>query len=1681
MAHDSNSMDESLSSLGDRICQHFVQSRFDERSPPFLPDGCIESLITEGAISNELFDEDDDPQTPEKALIRFVKEKAKKIFAITVCSGITGSELLKTVRFFRIAGFNDSHLPIEKAVTPGQYSSAWVFPFPFDRMAEKRIKRIWNGWRINNFYTQQWAFLAPVFSKTEFQHYLSPDCIFPFTWVNNIVKGGMFSQVYEVEIHPKHQEQPELTVDDHPAHVAIKEILVNNNLRHEIEKNYEDERKALSEITDLRHNHIIKRIAAITRGDKRYFMFQWADGGNLREFWKEQNRPTLTPDLVKQTITQLCGLADALHALHNYKDQGNYRHGDLKPENILRFRDSTCVGVLKIADMGLAKHHNDATAVRKKATSAKYGTVRYEPPEVVTNRLDKARSRLYDIWSMGCIMLECVIWLLYGYEALDNFDDSLNDGYDSSFFKTKDVDGARVAEVHPTVVKWMDLMAADPQCSRDSALGDLLGLVRNRLLVVPLRIQAPTIILNGTDEIPIIEENLERFVSVTSTSQNTPDIGEIGPYRADARAMRSGLERILRKADSNQTYLLRSNDRQTSHGPALVPPRSQSNSLLSPIAAETPRGSNLFPGTLQAQRFHDAPFLRYFLSLIANMVPKLRHDHWRFSRDNGFAKMLITKTNNIANDLSLPRSQKLCQHCERLDILATGFHLSDTVSDLQHRAGACGFCNLLLEACQKLRKAGSFQLNREGSTLRMSGITDPILSIVHDPDSTFSKYDSIGLQIGFPRLAPRGHPLHFEVLRQWLQSCDQDSSHSNCLQAGEVNLPTRLLDVSGSQIRLWETNGARGKYLALSHPWGDPAKHRHFCTYMSNIEKHRRGIGFEDLPATFKDAIITTRELGFQHLWIDSICIVQGPDGDFKEESKHMEDVFSFAYCVIAASRATGQEDGFLGPRPDRNYVTFSRNSSGKYHVCQQIDDFEGDVLEGRLCKRGWVLQERALAHRTIYFTERQTYWECGQGVRCETMTKLDNNVAAFLGDPRFPTIAMNSPRGAKIHLYQDLYKQYSRLQFSRNEDRPFGIAGLEKRLIQSFKTHGGYGVIDDGGGLLRRSLLWQRGSDSTLDRIIFPAERDLEVPTWSWMAYKGGIDYLEPPFDGVDWEKSEIQSPWANKSPDGFYHTSDKSLGISLSAVAREFSQLDAGHSASKLIFDNPAKSDGQLPNDPGFFFFSSIDAPHHRPRPRDTMASAPEAPTAAIPAEAVGDAPAASGGQKVDPWNVSGEVGTDGKVKAIDYKKIVDEFGTKLIDDALLERFERVTGHRPHHFLRRQIVFSHRDLDLILDRVEKKQPFFIYTGRGPSSDSMHVGHAIPFQLTKWLSDVLDAPLVIMMTDDEKFLFSEKRTVEEVQHYTRENAKDIIAIGFNPERTFIFSDYDYMGGNFYKNVTRVAKRITLNTAKAVFGFDDSSNIGKVHFASIQASSSFGNSFPHIFGDDEAKTSQIPCLIPCAIDQDPYFRVTRDCAAGLRYAKPSLIHSRFLDALQGPGSKMSASIDSSAIFLNDTPKQIQNKMNKYAFSGGKVTAEEQRAEGADPDVDVSYQYLRFFLDDDEELAKIREDYRTGKMLTGEIKKRCAEELAKYCTAFQERRAKVDEETVNLFFSRRPLSWGLAENLKSIPIREANTDGPAEGADGKMTKNQLKKLEKQRQIDEKKAAKAKEKEAAKASA
>jgi len=341
---------------------------------------------------------------------------------------------------------------------------------------------------------------------------------------------------------------------------------------------------------------------------------------------------------------------------------------------------------------------------------------------------------------------------------------------------------------------------------------------------------------------------------------------------------------------------------------------------------------------------------------------------------------------------------------------------------------------------------------------------------------------------------------------------------------------------------------------------------------------------------------------------------------------------------------------------------------------------------------------------------------------------------------------------------------------------------------------------------------------------------------------------------------------------------------------------------------------------------------------------------------------------------------------------------------------------------------------------------------------------------VSRYLQDVFDVPLVIMLTDDEKFMHSQKLKVEDVKKFTKQNAADIIAVGFDMKKTFIFSDFDYIGGAFYENMCRMAKQITINSVKGTFGFHDrcvlcqspfkqpkvhaefklmsdllkidgSNNVGEFFFCATQSASSFATSFPHIFGHDQKKTASIPCLIPCAIDQDPYFRQCREHAEKLKYKKPALIHAIFLPALQGPGSKMSSSVDISAIFMSDTENAIKKKINKYAFSGGQDTAELQREKGGNTKEDISFHYLTFFLEDDEELERIRLAYESGEMLTGELKAICIKELQTFVRGFQERRKKVTDKIRDEFMRPRKLEYRGNPN----PIAKEAKDGEKVGA------------------------------------
>eukprot|EP01138_Halocafeteria_seosinensis_P009122 gb/GECG01009323.1/.p1 GENE.gb/GECG01009323.1/~~gb/GECG01009323.1/.p1 ORF type:complete len:621 (+),score=112.44 gb/GECG01009323.1/:1-1863(+) len=381
----------------------------------------------------------------------------------------------------------------------------------------------------------------------------------------------------------------------------------------------------------------------------------------------------------------------------------------------------------------------------------------------------------------------------------------------------------------------------------------------------------------------------------------------------------------------------------------------------------------------------------------------------------------------------------------------------------------------------------------------------------------------------------------------------------------------------------------------------------------------------------------------------------------------------------------------------------------------------------------------------------------------------------------------------------------------------------------------------------------------------------------------------------------------------------------------------------------------------------------------------------------------------QLVTPWEVEADDG-------VDYNKLLRDFGTSKVDESILERMEKLTGRKPHRFLRRGLFFSHRDLDVLLDRYEKGEKFYLYTGRGPSSESLHLGHLIPFQFTQWLQEVFNVPVVIQLTDDEKFLWKDL-TVEEAYRLGKQNAKDIIACGFDLKKTFIFSDIDYVG-RMYPNILKIQKSVTFSQSRGIFGFSDSDNIGKQAFPAIQAAPSFCTSFADLFGNKK----DMLCLIPQAIDQDPYFRMTRDVAPRLGWEKPALIHSKFFPALQGAKGKMSASATNSAIYVTDTYNDIKKKINKHAFSGGQATEELQRKHGADLEQDVAFQYLRFFLDSDDELAHIGREYAKGNVLTGEVKKRLIEVVDQMIATQQENRRKVDDSVVEDFMRVRPLEF-----------------------------------------------------------
>ncbi|KAI0439233.1 hypothetical protein F4803DRAFT_564698 [Xylaria telfairii] len=1193
--------------LCSRIYSRLAMSKYCHGAPErYLPEGCLDELITEATINKELSWPLNQSTEKKQQFINVIAQRAKKVFATAVLTNFGGDVIYKAIDEF---GITDDKLPIDSN-------------HPF--LSSLR------NWDAYQFCKHQWMFLVPVFVEDKLVYHLETEHILPFIEVENQQKEGTFGVVSKVEIHKAHQKCPTFMIQD-KLNIAVKEI-VALNIVHGADQSslndafeaWEKEATALDKLSEVKHPNLIQCIAAIDKKDKYYFLFPWADGGSLQDFWEKVPSPSLSPEFVMKVLAQIRGLAEALKTLHDYRGGmasfrlggdadnndfagGGIRHGDLKPANILRFEplDNNDIGTLKIADMGLAKHHEVNTRLRANATRTRFGSARYEPPEVGAPKLtNPATSRLYDVWSMGCIMLELLIWLLHGTQKLTEFNDSIREDLDikdPSYYVVEEINGqGKTAKVHRLVTRYMKALAKEPACAVNTALGDLLTIIETKLLVVQLP--------------PSSREVQDEYVSITPAESIETNNGQ---YRASAGSLLKSVDDIISKCEDNIAYLYTARSQSVVDMIHTAPSTMSAGNVPVSIALDSTNS------TLACESLAT----RACLSHLHNNCKQFDINIWEYQVDNGFATQFLNELEEASQPLPFPEpveSDRLCKACLKLDLWAPNFYITDNLSNLKQRAETCRFCKMRWDVSSHLEhKTHEVRFDRAGSVIKMNESDPPVFSICRSTSTIDSKVPG-SAQIGLPVLPEIGKAAHFKLISCWLKECDSNHGVYKCASqpTGEVllpaidtdeddlelailrkiqsrkafKLPTRLIDVGvvdSATVRLYETQpgdkSEEFRYIALSHRWGvwTPEK-PHFCATVDNKEALMQEIEISKLPDTFRDAVITTRALGVHYLWIDSICIIQGEGGDFNTESKRMEDVFSAAYCVLAATCASGEWDGFLRSRPQRDYVTFRSGSDASFYVCRYIDDFNQEVLEGDMNKRGWVLQERALARRTIYFAGQQTYFECGGGVKCETLTKMDNRLAAFLGDPNFPQVAIlshHSERGTsrseKILYFQDLYKKYSRLEFSHWEDRAVAMEGLEQRLSRAFESRGKFGILADKLGafnrsFLHRSLLWHRGADQkSLTKIHFPPDRQ-KAPSWSWMAYRGGIDYLNVPFDSVDWESGDIRSPW--QSTDVRTSGPRKEEVIAFNAVARKFVEGQKGHENVKIVYDETGMTDGAI-----------------------------------------------------------------------------------------------------------------------------------------------------------------------------------------------------------------------------------------------------------------------------------------------------------------------------------------------------------------------------------------------------------------------------------------------------------------------------------------------------------------------
>ncbi|KAI9150887.1 Serine/threonine-protein kinase Nek1 [Paramyrothecium foliicola] len=1057
--------------LGRRMHQSKVENAFDARR--FVPRNVIDEMITSTNVQESLSLTLDDGDGQSKSIIDFITSKARIFFAVMVTI-MRPKELAIAVKTLYDSRLTDEFLPItQKLVDESCNSNQERQCTDHGRELDALHKEPWDLCTLSNFYDRQWEFLAPIFERSGQVCHLKPMAILPFDYLGNDRKSGSFSNVYEVRIHPAHQRFNNKNLGKSPR-MALKEFRMpppGSPDEQVFLEAFTAEQELMTHTGASDHDFLVRPVAAIHRGESRYLLLPWADGGDLTSFWKAMDGIwPRKPSFILKILEQFQGLSNAILHLHEM----GYRHGDVKPNNILWFKDETGVGTLKLGDLGLARHHARPTRSRLNPTKTTLGTLFYEAPEIELDH-NAPRSRLYDIWSLGCVFVEFAIWLVFGLDGLRDFYQEFD--VSSRFYI---LDKRRPMEtfcLHPGVDKLLDQISNDPLFEEDTALGDLIRTDHPS--------GAPYQFMRGPS-------------NLTAQSPFT---------RATAQAVALMLRNINRRAYVDDAYLLPRGDLVRRDDSPNRKRRSRPLSVgFDHLAASGPLKSPVtIPPSFGALTPEDR-------------VTSSQLNAWNFDVDNVFAFELASHLEGddqqVLSSTKKRPAQQLCKHCSSIDIDDFELRVAYTLSYLRSQASRCILCDLFYKAAisSGMSKTFAVEFARKKWIVVNSADNSPILSIVAPlEDAPLLKASPLDhIQLGFLQPPNPVSSVSMTLVRQWLASCDLRHS---CMRSSVDDqlpscLPTRLLNVGTDQlsnIRLEARAGMNPatRYMALSYA---------------------RSSNFGKLPKAFQDAILVVRQLGIQYLWIDSLCIIQDSERDREAETNNIANTFSNAYCVLAACSSLSAEDGFLEIEQRSVVPMISHRGKGLF-LCEFIDDFKEHVEQSHLGSQGWAFQERILARRTLFFTSKQMYWQCGLSIYSSTLTKSSNIRTELYGSPDFPKSALERFKTPPVTLFKDLFQTFSQLTFNCQSDRPYAINGLEARLHQELKCEGRYGILSGNAEYLGQSLLWRRATTTNLPSINFGQDREVP-PSWSWLTHAGEIGYLDIRQGEVEWDPQIVMLP---------------------------------------------------------------------------------------------------------------------------------------------------------------------------------------------------------------------------------------------------------------------------------------------------------------------------------------------------------------------------------------------------------------------------------------------------------------------------------------------------------------------------------------------------------------------------